>query len=255
MVTGHHELHRQGELVIFDPSKGRKETSGVVQRIPGYQKEVSPITCDLPIAQSWPKFMHPFPITDKLFLVSCKRSPESGWNICLVDVFDNIVPLLVEPEATLEPIPLRETERQRVLPSRIDPESSIADFFIADVYEGEGLKGVPRGAVKSLRIFSYEFSYQGMGAEPYSVGLDGPWDPRRIIGTVPVNEDGSAFFKAPAYTPISPAARRRRSRVADYAQLDHGAPRRIGLLRRMPRAPGFDFADHPAFPCVAERAT
>ena len=203
IVTGHHELNRQGELIIFDPSKGRKEASGVVQRIPGYGKEVSPIACDLPIAQSWPKFLHPFPITDEVFLVACKRSPSSGWDVCLVDVFDNIVPLLDEQEATLEPVPLRPTPRQPVLPDRVDPQSPTADFFIADVYEGEGLAGVPRGEVKSLRIFSYEFAYQGMGAEPYSVGLDGPWDPRRVIGTVPVNEDGSAFFKAPAYTPIS----------------------------------------------------
>lgn len=203
IATGHHELNRQGELVVFDPTKGRKEATGVVQKIPGYGKEVSPVACDLPIAQSWPKFLHPFPITDEVFLVACKRSPESGWNICLVDIFDNIVPLVVEPNATLEPIPLRETARQPVLPDRVDPKSPTADFFIADVYEGEGLKGVPRGEVKALRVFSYEFAYQGMGAEPYSVGLDGPWDPRRIIGTVPVNEDGSAFFRAPALTPIS----------------------------------------------------
>ncbi|MBP5621450.1 MAG: SUMF1/EgtB/PvdO family nonheme iron enzyme, partial [Thermoguttaceae bacterium] len=31
----------------------------------------------------------------------------------------------------------------------------------------------------------------------------GPWDPRRIIGTVPVLEDGSAAFKIPAYVPIA----------------------------------------------------
>lgn len=203
IVAGHHELNRQGELVIFDPSKGRKEASGVVQRIPGYGKEVSPIACDLPIAQSWPKFLHPYPVTENVFLVSCKRSPDAGWDLCLVDVFDNVVPLLDDDAALFEPIPLRETERQPVIPDRVEPESPTADFFIADVYEGEGLKDVPRGTVKALRVFSYEFAYQGMGAEPYSVGLDGPWDPRRVIGTVPVNEDGSAFFKVPAYTPVS----------------------------------------------------
>ena len=42
-----------------------------------------------------------------------------------------------------------------------------------------------------------------MGAEPYAVGLDGPWDPKRVLGTVPVLEDGSASFRVPAYTPIS----------------------------------------------------
>lgn len=204
IVTGHHELKRIGDMVIFDPAKGRKEASGAVQRVPGYEKKVEPIACDLPIAQNWPKFIHPFPISDTLFLVSCKRSPSTPWEICLVDTFDNIVPILSEPtNAVLEPIPLRETERQPIIADRVDPKSPTADVFIADVYEGEGLKGVPRGEVKALRIFSYQFAYQGMGAEPYSVGLDGPWDPRRIIGTVPVNEDGSASFKIPAYVPIA----------------------------------------------------
>ncbi len=204
VVGGHHEQNRVGDLVIFDPMKGRKEASGAVQRIPGWGKKVEPIACDLPIAQNWPKFLHPFPVSETTFLTSCKRSASAPWEICLVDVFDNIVPIVSEPGvAALEPIPLRETERQPILPDRVDTKSPTADVFIADVYEGEGLKGVPRGEVKALRIFSYEFAYQGMGAEPYSVGLDGPWDPRRIIGTVPVLEDGSASFKIPALVPVA----------------------------------------------------
>ena len=204
VVTGHHELNRQGELVIFDPSAGRQEASGVVQRMPGYGKQVQPIACDLPIAQSWPKFIHVFPISENVFLASCQLARGEDWRICLVDTFDNIVPILSEDgSATLEPVPLRETERQPIIPDRIAPDSPTAEVFIADIYEGEGLKGVSRGEVKSLRIFSYEFAYQGMGAEPYSVGLDGPWDPRRIWGTVPICEDGSASFKIPAMTPIS----------------------------------------------------
>ena len=35
------------------------------------------------------------------------------------------------------------------------------------------------------------------------MGVDGPWDGRRILGTVPVYEDGSANFKVPANTPIA----------------------------------------------------
>ncbi len=204
VVTGHHELNRMGDLVIFDPAKGRKEATGAVQRIPGYGKKVEPIACDLPIAQNWPKFLHPFPISDRLFIVSCKRSAQTPWEICLADIYDNIVPVLTDPDAALlEPIPIRETERQPIIADRVDLNSPTADVFIADVYEGEGLKGIPRGEVKALRVFSYQFAYQGMGAEPYSVGLDGPWDPRRIIGTAPVLEDGSAAFKIPAYVPIA----------------------------------------------------
>ena len=35
------------------------------------------------------------------------------------------------------------------------------------------------------------------------VGADGPWDIKRVLGTVPVSEDGSAKFLVPANTPIS----------------------------------------------------
>src|SRR5208337_4252793 len=78
-----------------------------------------------------------------------------------------------------------------------------AKVLIADLYRGEGLKGVPRGTIKRVRLISYQFGYQGMGAEPYSIGLDGPWDHKLVLGTVPVCEDGSAHFRVPAYTPIA----------------------------------------------------
>ncbi|MCH5372334.1 MAG: SUMF1/EgtB/PvdO family nonheme iron enzyme, partial [Planctomycetes bacterium] len=37
----------------------------------------------------------------------------------------------------------------------------------------------------------------------YRVGADGPWEPKRVLGTVPVQSDGSAMFRIPANTPIS----------------------------------------------------
>ncbi|MBR5626358.1 MAG: SUMF1/EgtB/PvdO family nonheme iron enzyme [Thermoguttaceae bacterium] len=204
VIGGHHEQERRGDLVIFDPALGRTEAEGAIQRIPGYGKKVEPAMIDLPIGQTWPKFLHPYPLSENCFLVSCQRSAGSPWEICLVDTFDNIVTLARDPGfAFLEPIPIRETERQPVIPDRIRPEDPNADVFIANIYEGQGLVGVPPGTVRSIRILSYQFGYQGMGAEPYSVGLDGPWDPKRVLGTVPVNEDGSAAFKIPAYTPIS----------------------------------------------------
>jgi hypothetical protein len=35
IVGGHHGVRRKGELVLFDASRGRRETQGAVQRIPG----------------------------------------------------------------------------------------------------------------------------------------------------------------------------------------------------------------------------
>src|SRR5690606_9985323 len=36
-----------------------------------------------------------------------------------------------------------------------------------------------------------------------TIGMDGPWDIKRVIGTVPVYGDGSAKFAVPANTPLS----------------------------------------------------
>ena len=204
IVTGHHEQKRVGDLVLFDPGVARREADGAVQRIPGFGKKVEPEILDLPIGQTWPKFTHPYPLSEELFLVACKKNPSAPWALCLADIYDNIVTLREEPEfALLEPVPIVKRDRPPSIPDRINKKASTADVFIADIYSGRGLKGVERGTVKSIRVISYQFAFQGMGAEPWSVGLDGPWDPKRILGTVPVNEDGSASFQIPAMTPIS----------------------------------------------------
>lgn len=204
IVVGHHDNPRMGELVLFDAAQGKHEASGVVQRIPGYGKKVDPILLDGLTAASWPKFLHPYPLSDKYFLVSCKPTPASNWGIYLADVFDNLTLIKEVPGyALLEPVPLRPVPRPPVIPNKVDPGRKDALVYMADVYDGPGLKGVPRGTIKRLRLFTYHFAYHGMGGQLNRVGYDGPWDIKRIMGTVPVEEDGSAFFRVPANTPIS----------------------------------------------------
>ncbi len=204
VVGGHHDPPRQGELVVLDPALGRHETAGVVQRIPGHGETVTPVILDGLIAASWPRFLHPWPLSEKYFLVSCKPDRTSLWGIYLVDIFDNFVLLHEEPDwAFLEAIPWRKRERQPIVPDRTDPTATDALVMLTDVYRGPGLEGVPRGTVKSLRLVGYNFTYHGLGAEPDRVGLDGPWDVKRILGTTPVDPDGSAYFRVPAHTPIS----------------------------------------------------
>jgi hypothetical protein len=89
-----------------------------------------------------------------------------------------------------------------VIPDRIDTSQTTAVLHLQDVYAGAGLKGVPRGTVKRLRIYEFHFGYNGMGGH-INVGIDGPRDVRRIRGTVPVYEDGSALFRVPANTPLA----------------------------------------------------
>ena len=203
IVTGHH-VGRVGELVLFDPAKGRHEVEGVVQRIPGAGRKVEPLIEDKLTEHSWPKFLHPYPLSEKHFLVSSKPTPDSLWGIYLVDVYDNMV-LIREEErhVLLEPIPLKRSTKPPVIPSRVKPNRDDALVYMADIYSGPGLEGIPRGTVKRLRVFTYHFGYQRIAGIEHRVGADGPWEVKRVLGTVPVEPDGSALFRIPAKTPIS----------------------------------------------------
>jgi formylglycine-generating enzyme required for sulfatase activity len=203
IVTGHHE-GRVGELFIFDPAKGRHETEGVVQRIPRKGPPVVAKIEDKLTEHSWPKFLHPWPLSEKYFLVACKPAPDALWGIYLVDVFDNMT-LVKEQEgvALLEPVPLRPRPRPPVIVDQTQPERKDALVYMEDVYRGPGLKGVPRGTVKAMRLFTYHFGYQRLAGIDHRVGADGPWETKRVLGTVPIEEDGSALFHVPAKTPIS----------------------------------------------------
>lgn len=203
IVTGHH-VGRVGELLLFDTAQGRFETDGVVQRIPGRGQKVEPLIEDKLTEHSWPKFVHPYPLSEKHFLVSCKPTPDSLWGIYLVDVFDNMV-LIKEQErhVLLEPIPLRKSKTPPVIPNQVDLTRDDALVYLQDVYAGPGLSGVPRGSVKQLRVFTYHFGYQKLAGIDHRIGSDGPWEVKRVLGTVPVEEDGSALFRVPAKTPLS----------------------------------------------------
>jgi len=204
IVSGHHGSRRAGELLILDPALGRHEADGAVQRIPGHGQTVEPVIADKLVDASWPKFLHPFPLSSKHFLVSMKPDAKTPWAIYLVDVFDNLVPLRVEKDFDLlEPIALAPRPTPPVMPSRVDLAKKEATVYLEDVYTGDGLRGVPRGTVEKLRLLTYHFSYRGMGGQQDPLGLDGPWDIKCVLGTVPVEPDGSALFRVPANLPIS----------------------------------------------------
>ncbi len=203
VISGHHGVARQGELIVFDPAVGQHEADGVVQRIPGYGQKVEPVIRDALVNNSWPRFLHPFPLSEKYFLVSCQLNKSSPWGVYLVDVFDNFVPICVEPGvAMLEPVPLRKTKRPPVIPDRVNTNRKDAIVQLSDVYVGGGLKDVARGTVKQLRLFAFDYGYQGLASHTY-IGMEGPWDVHRILGTVKVEPDGSAGFRVPANTPIA----------------------------------------------------
>ena len=215
IISGHHGIPRSGRMLVYDPARGRQEADGVVQEYPGGRgRKVESFIRDTLVEGVWPHVIHPYPLADyadagnpvgggKYFLVAMKRDEHSLWGIYLVDSFDNVTLIKeVEGAALLEPIPFRSVPRPPVIPDRVRPGEKEATVYLSDVYSGPGLKGIPRGKVKSLRLFSYHFNYLNTGGHA-SVGVQSGWDIKRILGTVPVEADGSASFKIPANIPIS----------------------------------------------------
>ncbi|MHC4501691.1 MAG: HzsA-related protein, partial [Planctomycetota bacterium] len=203
VISGHHGEKKLGELVLFDAAKGRIEADGAIQRIPGWGKKVKAVTRDHLVRGVYPRFLMPFPIDDKYFLVACEPQRGYGWGIYMVDVFDNMVLLKEIPGAhCLEPFPLKSRKRPPLIAHRVRPGVKEATVYITNVYIGRGLREVPHGTVKQLRLFQYEYSYRNTGGHNV-IGYEGPWDVRRMLGTVPVNEDGSALFKIPANVPLA----------------------------------------------------
>jgi formylglycine-generating enzyme required for sulfatase activity len=215
IISGHHGIPRSGRMIVYDPARGREESDGAVQELPGGRgRKVATFIRDTLIEGVWPQVLQPYPLADyansrhaaeggKYFLVSMKREEGSLWGIYLIDVFNNVTLIKeVEGAALLEPIPFRAVPRPPVIPDRARPGEKESTVYLSDIYSGPGLKGIPRGTVKSLRLFSYHFNYLNTGGHA-SVGIQSGWDIKRILGTVPVEADGSASFKVPANTPIS----------------------------------------------------
>ncbi len=203
IAGGHHGVARAGRLLMLDPAISRYEADGVVHEFPHRGRKVEAIVKDQLVKDVWPQFLMPWPLDEKHVLVSCKPGPDSLWGIYLVDVFDNIT--LIHESAgnsLFEPIALTARLQAPVIPARIDAAKPDASVLLTDIYQGPGLAGIPRGTVKKLRVVEYYFSPRGMGGMIGALGMDGPWDIRRVLGTVPVEEDGSAHFIIPANTPV-----------------------------------------------------
>ncbi len=235
---GHHDRAEVGRYYVVDPTLARsypfkydppdrdwgpakhtlripcatypKEKTGFVHEFPGFGKDVEGDMCDPftrnQFARGKPYFSYPWPLDSKYSLATMKLSNDGLMGIYLVDIFDNFTLIAEAKDGLLvEAIPFVARTRPPVIPDRSVKGKKTCSVHIADIYIGEGLKGVPRGTVKKLRLFSYHYNYHKTGGHS-KTGLDrveSSWDVKRIIGTVDVEEDGSVCFEMPANTPIS----------------------------------------------------
>ena len=81
------------------------------------------------------------------------------------------------------------------------PGEGAGRFLVADVYQGLG--DVPRGSVKRLRVVEETARASGLPPggrwwnQAFLVSWQGAYIVKNILGTVPVHEDGSAYFEIP----------------------------------------------------------
>jgi len=154
-----------------------------------------------------PRYEDPYPLSQEFFL--CARTIGKGeqMGLFLVDTFGNEVLLHAEGPGCFDPMPLTPRERPPVIPARIDLSQSEGQFYVQNVYIGSGMERVEPGSVKYLRVVeSPEKRFWTKPGWKSPAGAQAPgmaWDDfnnKRILGTVPVAEDGSASFRVPADT-------------------------------------------------------
>jgi formylglycine-generating enzyme required for sulfatase activity len=204
VAGGHHDRCRSGRLFIFDTTQGRRDDSGVVAEIPYHGKKTIPVVRDGLIGGRFPQFLHPYPLSKNYHLVTMKPERDIPWGIYLVDTFDNMILIKdADDSAYIEPAPVVKQAPPPMVPDRVNLASKTARVHIQDIYSGPGLEGVPRGVVKGIRVIEYYFSRRNMGGLYGTIGMDGPWDVKRILGVAPVKEDGSAYFNVPANCTVS----------------------------------------------------
>ncbi|MFI3263490.1 MAG: NPCBM/NEW2 domain-containing protein, partial [Rikenellaceae bacterium] len=208
IISGHHGTVRSGRMIIFDPSKARKGKEGMVQEILKSKEGIDDTYKDRLVDDVWPKLISPQPLSDNYYLVAAKPSPTALWGIYLTDIYDNLTLVAeFEGEGLIWPMPVMKREIPAVIPEKTPMEVADtpqqATVFIQDIYEGEGLVGVPRGTVKQFRVMSYEYAYWDSPSDHMNNGIQSGWEIKRELGLVDVNPDGSALFNIPANTPIS----------------------------------------------------
>ena len=153
------------------------------------------------------KYADPFPLDDEHFL--CARQTGHGEEMGLVylDLHGNEVLFHRDGLGCHDPMPIRPSKRppvQSVQRNYVDVKAP-GRFYVQDVYVGTHMKGVPRGSIKALRVVESPEKRQWIKVRSWwnDAACTMNWrafDNKRVLGTVPVAEDGSAYFEVPGNT-------------------------------------------------------
>jgi hypothetical protein len=204
-----HHSQTKGSLVLLNPSAG-DEGAGPITRL---TPEVP-----FPEAEAWPLsyYANPWPLSERFYLVAWGAEgllsparglgwdrwhavdrPANGMGLYFFDAAGNMELIYRDTEIScLYPMPLKSRPRPAQIASPVDWQGKQEGrFLLSDVYRG--LKTVKRGAVKALRVVAVPAkTHPTMNYPSLGVTRDDPG--KCVLGTVPVEADGSAYFRVPS---------------------------------------------------------
>jgi len=212
-VAGAHHADVGGSLVVVDPDRIRLDGETGQDSFDSLEF-LTPEVC-FPEAQGWPDsyFHGPWPLSENYYLVAfsfdplpgmgpgVKRDTETG--IYLFDRFGNLELLYREEGLScMYPILLGERAAPPVVPSTLDGNlGDEGEFILADV--NRSLFPLPESRpIKTLRVFQILPKSETHVANRPRLGYANAESARMLLGTVPVEADGSAYFRAPARRPL-----------------------------------------------------
>ena len=212
VMAGHHHPP-MGGIAIIDRSLGLEEPAAMTVLTPEvpYRPAKGKTWRDAnwgpgDIFYPW-SYTDPCPVAGGLFVVSYGGPLQGGperYRLYLLDDQGRSAPLYDDPATScFNAVPVQ----KRAMPPVVagEPPAKPAGegcFFVLDVYQGLLEQGVKRGQVKALRVMSQvpkKYNTEGPRySDHYPAIGEGTYYVKYNYGTVPVEEDGSVCFTAPA---------------------------------------------------------
>ncbi|OGV70384.1 MAG: hypothetical protein A2283_14085 [Lentisphaerae bacterium RIFOXYA12_FULL_48_11] len=209
IASAHHAV-TAGPVCLLDTSIGLNAPEAVERVTPLIYPEAEGAHGQLPGQYLMEWYESPWPLSENYFLVAYSPyglrsegthikdpNPDNALGIYLLDRRGNRELIYRDPEiGVTTPIPVVARPMPPILASHL-PENppQNGEMMIYDVYKG--LDGVPRGSIAAIRIVQI-FPKTTYVANQPRIGLAGEENGRAILGTVPVESDGSARFLLPA---------------------------------------------------------
>jgi hypothetical protein len=200
-ATAHHS-YTAGSIIVIDPQVGQDGDAPL--------ERVTP-EIPFPETEGWGQkaAATPWPLNEDLFLVAYSLEPHAhqggknsanAYAIYLVDTLGGRELIYRDPEQScFAPIPIRPRPAPPVLPSSLaeNADTPTGVFQVSDVYCST--QPIPRGSIRQLRVLRM-YPQPTIRVPDRSATLFET--PKQVLGTVPVNQDGSVAFRAPAGEPL-----------------------------------------------------